>query len=520
MLSLSVPALESKPAIPAEVRPKQLQALIAGLPARQPDDAAKLILEELQDLNRQQVAPERRFQALEIYRRAILGIVGRMAERYCDQPLPLADAAITGAQTAHQLLTELAYGYKHALIAEQAKLFGLSSDKHIAVLIQRAMDTLSRRLLVDYHTYSATAAGCWSEMHQLYLYALQQSLQDIRIDEDSINLTYKRALLLALADTHHLPTTAMDQVVDYLQRFAQHAQLQPFGTPDNPAGIFLVHLNSDKPPTPLSKFRGGADLRTDILLITIEIARQVHQHLTRLQTEEPPQNLGLPQAATEQSYRDMLAHLLKQWGKAPKRQFNRIEKNEIINMCVGLPAMHYFLSGKTASTAQAPGDEISLNFADSPIDGDSASHKSARWMVVNESAGGLALSKFVNVQVALQVGELVGLKAPTGQHWSVAAMRWASTNDETPLSVGAQMLAPHAEAVWVRTSQQGEAQPALLLPELPALRQPATLVMACGSYQAAATLEIEHDDGKHDRVLQTRLVERTQSFERFQFSMQ
>lgn len=141
MLSLSVPALEIKPGIPAETRPKKLQELVATLPSNHPDEAARLILEELQHLNRQAVSPESRYKALEIYRRAVLGIAGQLAERYSGQALPLPDTAITSARLAQTLFIELAYGYKHAIIAEQSKIFALGSNKQLAVLIQRTLDT-------------------------------------------------------------------------------------------------------------------------------------------------------------------------------------------------------------------------------------------------------------------------------------------------------------------------------------------------------------------------------------------
>ena len=98
-------------------------------------------------------------------------------------------------------------------------------------------------------------------------------------------------------------------------------------------------------------------------------------------------------------------------------------------------------------------------------------------------------------------------------------MRWASTSEDTPLSVGAQMLAPHAQAILARSEDHPEPQPALLLPEIPALKQPATLIMQHGSFKAGHRMELELQHEKY-QVLQTRLIERTASFERFQFSRQ
>lgn len=524
-LSLTVPAIENKPDIPAETRPKRIQALIDSLPVGKPQDSANHILEELGHLNRQRVSVDARVRALEIYRKAVLDLAQSLAPQYCNQPLPLSDQASAVVRTTQMLFIELAYGYKQALLAEDRKLFSLGRSKQLALLIQRTLHALSQLQLVAYHAYMTPSSGIWAEMHQLYLYALQQALQDILIEDSgtttSITLTYKRALLLALADTHHLASGDIDRVVDYLQRFAHLARLQPWGSPESPAGVFMVSLKSDKPPVSLIKTSAEADMRTDILLITVDLARQVHQHLTQLQTNEPPKNIGLPETALDHRYQDMLSHLLKQWGSPPKRLFSRTEKNGVVSMCVGLPAVHYFLNGEVASPL-APIEastetEITLNFTDDTPAEKPGAFESARWMIVNESAGGMALSKFPNVDVTLRVGELLGIKADDAKQWSIAVLRWAASSEQTPLGIGAQMLAPTAQAVLVRPIDKSNFERALLLPEIPALKQPATLITARGTYRPARELQVE-DKGEKRSVLATRLVERTNSFERFQFS--
>lgn len=525
-LHLSVPPIEDKPLIGAEKRPKILQGLLASLPVNHPVAAAQSVLEHLSLLNRQTVSADARLKLMEIYRPAILKISGELAPHYCNQALPLSENALTAAATARKLLTELAYGYKVAILDYSSRVFALGSNRVLALLIHCAIHTLDQLLQVSYYTYVSAPEAVWSEIHRLYLYAAQLGLHETELEDSgeksSINLIYKRVLLLVLADPHHLVSSDVDRVRDYLARHAQLAQLHPLGTPESPIGVFLVRLNSDQAPIPLTKHHGETDMRMDILLITVELARQVSADLNQLKSETTVATLGLADSANQ--YRELLNYLIKHWALAPKRTFLRLSKNESTNLCAGIEAIHYFLNGEAdfAAIHQRSEDaEVSLNFTESSIDS-SASHRfsSARWLVVNESAGGMALSKFPGAPSELSVGELLGMRSDRGNQWNLGVVRWANSGDSSDLEIGAQMLAPGAKAVAVRPENTGSYAKALLLPELLPLQQPATLVTNCGIYQPARILEIMSEaDGKPVRVRLTRLLERTSCFERFQFSL-
>ena len=524
-LRLSIPAIEEKPALPAETQPKRIQEMIASLPQGNPRATAKLLLDELERLNRQRFTVDIRLTALELYRPAIINAVHGLSRQYCNQPLPLQETARTQAELAQQMFIELAIGYKQAILTEEDRLFTLGDNNQLTLLLQRALDALGRLLQVHHLTYAKPPGGVWLELHQLYLHALQQSLQGVQVPdehgESSVNVAYKHALLLSMATPSHLTSIDIERVIDYLDRFADLAQLHPLIAPEKSSGIFLVRLKSDAPPVPLIKNTGETDPRTDILLITIELARQVHQHITRLQPRTRPAIPGLPdEAFADQRYRDMLQHLLVHWGNPPRRVFSRLQKNDPIRMCIGLTAIHYFLTNATAAPEPVHEEEtaVTLNFADSPIDsGGGTVYKSAYWMVINESAGGLALSKPAMSQDSLRVGELLGLKPGHAGPWGLAVVRWASNGDAGPLQVGAQMVAPSAQGVMIHLAERPHAEPALLLPELASLNQPATLIAARGIYKPARTLQLE-ENGKQADIMLTRLVERANNFERFQFS--
>src|ERR1017187_7858853 len=105
-LNLNVPALEDKPAIPAETRPKMVHEIIATLPSGNPTEAAQTIIDALGLLNRQKVGPDIRLKVLELHRPTVLRIVHDLARLYFGQSLPLPAKAENAAQMVRHLFTE------------------------------------------------------------------------------------------------------------------------------------------------------------------------------------------------------------------------------------------------------------------------------------------------------------------------------------------------------------------------------------------------------------------------------
>lgn len=528
---LSIPTIPEKPQAQIDTRPQAVNTLLAGLALNKPVASGLMVLEYLSKLNRHPLSHEDRLELMELLRPTIHKIVQGISPLFCNVPLPLSEKPKEAAQLAKNLLTELAFGYKHTLTEEKAKgfrLFGSKPGKPQPVMIQRALSALSHLQLLAYQTYERSPGGVWSELHHLFKMAVELNIADSEIADGDIkttaSLTYKQALLLFLADTRHLTTGNIERTREYLGRFAHLAVFQPVTRIENPAGIFLVHLESDDPPMPYAKSKGDMDTSSDVLLVTVELARLLNNQIGRLQGNEPPKNLGLPATANDQHYQDLLSYLLKHWALSPKRIFARSEKKTAINICIGLPALHYFLSGKTVYKSPVPAEkaseitEISLDMTASTVLKNTAEeHHSTQWQILNESAGGVALSKPAGVNAGIRIGELLGMRAEGTELWTIGVARWATCDGETHLDIGAQMIAPAAKPVAIRPEGKGDFEVAILLPAISALKQPLTLLTACGGYTPAGVLEIDME-GKLAKLMITRLVERTSCFERFQFS--
>lgn len=520
-LTLTVPALEENPLIVAETRPRHIVQFVSDLPFGRPLDAAVLMREEIEILNRQRVNADTRFKALESYQPALFNLKETLAIQYCNESSPLSKHAKEYAAAAESLLLELSYGYKLALIDQQNKLISLGGNKSKAIIVQRAMEALFQLSMVYYQTYFSVPASVWSDLHQLYFYAVQYELQDINVAPDSdsqinsISLIYKQALLLSLTYPQHLATSDMKFVAEYVRQYAHLAQLIDLAPLTNLAGVFLIRLNGKEPPVPYLKVAKQTNAGGDILLVTVELARLLNDQIQMLQSGNLSALNDLPDNPTGLRHLDLLTYLIKHWGVSPKRGFNRENKTEGIELGVGLSAVHYLLKQESLLGAERE-QETSFSAEDkTKVPG--GVPVSSRWQVLNVSATGLALRKLPNSVAVVRVGELFAIKLAEATHWSVGVLRWVNNNDKQQLDIGAELMAPEAQSVRIRAVGLYEYEQAILLPELPALGQPASLIAVSGVYSPAREMDFNFSS-KNSRIMLTRLIERTSAFERFQFS--
>lgn len=525
-LTLTVPALEESPLIVAETRPRHVTQFVCNLPFGKPLEAAVLMREEMEILNRQKVAADARFKALEIYQPALFNLKETLAIQFCNKSSPLSKYAKGFAAAAESLLLELGYGYKLVLIDQQNKLISLSSNKSKATIVQRAMEALSQLAMVYYQTYFSVPASVWSDLHQLYFYAVQQGLQEVNLAPDNddristISLTYKQVLLLSLSYPQHLTCSDMKFVAEYVKQYAHLTQLINLEPITSLAGVFLVRLNGKEPPLPYLKNARQTNAGSDILLVTVELARLLNDQIQMLQTGNLSALSDLPDSPGGLRHLDLLTYLIKHWGVSPKREFNREHKTGGIELGMGLSVVHelvrHELVNHENSLNHDSAQKVTPSLENKTGDG-LASSLTSHWQVLNISATGLALRKLPGSVSAVRVGELFATKLGEASHWSIGVLRWVNNNDRQQLDIGAELIAPEAQSVRIRAAGLYEYEQALLLPELPTLDQPASIIAACGSYSPAREMDLNYSN-KNSRIMLTRLIERSSGFERFQFS--
>ncbi len=112
----------------------------------------------------------------------------------------------------------------------------------------------------------------------------------------------------------------------------------------------------------------------------------------------------------------------------------------------------------------------------------------SQWMITNESPDGYALMHLNGKAGRIRVGDIVALRTETdagsSERWQICLVRWAISENPEHIEIGLQVLAPEAiPALLAIPSDPGnKAQTsALILPELPPLRNEPVLVVPAGA---------------------------------------
>lgn len=528
----SLPAYPALPKASVEIRPKQVQEWLDALPLANSPEAGRKLADGIAATNSVKLADQARCNLLELYRAAVHKLQASLQQVYLGKSLPLPEKSQHAAAILRDMYSELANGYKLILADLANRHTNLSSNKLAQLAMARAIESLGNVLEVFYETYAPTPSPLWAELHQLYWYAAKLNLHTMEIaagtpvDQHSVNAAYTQVLLLALADPYHLSQGQLSTVKTYLTQFGQQAVLQPLGPTENKHGLFLVRLDSAKPPQALLHYQGVTDARSDILLNTIPLARALHKHLQELDAAMPLTKAGQAKGGSQTAQRELLKRLIKQWGITPKRMFNRALGQSDVHICGGISALHHVLSAgqmKHAAAEPAPPLEVSdvRQTSAEPV------YICERWLMLNESAGGVTLAKMPGSAGKIKVGDIIGMDpgqvdAPgvtRGVGRGVALVRWMQSDAQNGVTVGAQMLAPQARAIAIKpviSAENALFQPALLLPEVPALKHAARIVAARGSFQPQREFEVR-SQGLMRRVRAHQLIEHTDSLDMFTF---
>lgn len=534
-LRLSLPPRTDTPNPNIEVRPAELERWLKGLPLLNVVESTQLLTRQLIGLNRMSLDDKTRLRLLESMRAPIAHVSQALQKTYIGLPLPLTDKARQTVIQVRQLHNEMAFGYKLIAFssAAMAKLDHAQTNT-ANITIHRAIRYLTELLFRSYELYGPPPEGVWYEIHQLYRYAELLGITDLPIDDKlnnalpqvSINHAYKQALLLDFSDPYHLPAFLLAKIYRYLDRWAGIAQLSPGVAALKSHCQFLINLDHDRAGAVNTQ---TSAITTEVryrLLNTTELARVVHQQLMVLQAGQQPDPEGLEKDFFSHLGHDMLLRLINAWGVNPKRVFTRSPRsNRRSQVVIGIDAINFFINGErfTPSTSEVgpqprrtalgPG-----NGAPNRVTQPDAPPASTLWDLTDESAGGYALAKSGGQSEPVRVGDLLASRLESGGGWEIGIVRWVRTSGMDNVEIGIQRLSPGAAAVAVMMLDDPKERYllALALPEVHAMKQPATLLTPRGFFKAGRILSL--DNSYHTRQVKAiKLVELSGSFERFQY---
>lgn len=553
--------------------PKKMQEWVESLPMVNVGESSRLVYQLIQEMNRLRTDGKSRFALLEIVRPPLLYIERQLGKHYLGQSVVMPEKSRKVASLAQALLTHLTVGYNLVVIDTVRRVKDKEQARIATTAIHRAMGAMGENLLRSYQLYLPTPRFLWLELHQLYLLAENNGLELIetedknfkRVQSSTIRDAYARALLLSTARPNQLRQQEIEQVWDATEEWCEYVTVRD--TREN-SDIFAFDLQADAPPT----YRKLASQHVGETLRSVD-AKPLSQKLkVAADTGQMPDKgaeFTFPRGFT----RELAIHLSQAWGNLTERAFARLASSGTIEMCVGLSAMHYFLSGgedfeklirggalkvildekdnpflkpRAAKSSVAAADawsqafdggghrmadDINLgNVSYANVDrllaekGDHAAKQkfdSYQCAIVNSSPGGYCIEWSGEMPAHVRTGELIGLREEGATNWSIGVIRWIKQlAGGKGAQMGIELLAPKATPCGTRVIKQSgemtEWMRTLLLPELRAIGQEATLITPAIAFNTGYKVMVMLN-GQESRVALYRQLNATPGFRQFMF---
>ena len=548
------------------IRPKKVEQWLENLPRANLGETARLIYTALNEVNQTSYAYHDRVRFLETMREPVQYLADSLKKHFIgvSYPLPVKNQKIAAA--TRELLAAMAIGYKITIndMLGKAQLF--IDKKLLTTLLHRALVYTGRTLLTSYQIYAPCAPDLWQELHKLFTLAESRHLENTAIADyqllyskkSTIQAEYTRILLLALTSPYRLRQGEVSKVYSILEHWTKYCNLSQVNEYKNKKdGYFAVRLNRDAPPQSIALLSSSKCDTQQCRIINTE-ALSEHIRNAIQDTDELGTSTfinGIELSRPDLSH-DLLRRLLVAWGIETKRGYSRTQKQEHVDVTIGLSATHQFIcqSNQTKDNSfntlfrnnQAQFESTIIeNINDERPDlwnmvypqelhgfrplleneinhaaHDASPYIEETWAIINESAGGYCLEYQTGKSAKAQVGELVGIrrKQRSKSQWTIGVIRWLKFSNTRSLHLGIEMLNPEVAAIGMRAASNHDKtyQRTLMLPEIPAIRQPNTLITAPSPWRVGNQVII-NILGKEKRIQLTAASQCTGLFSQFQF---
>lgn len=558
-------------------RETSVKAWVRSLPLTQVQFVSGLLYQALPDVGRFQTTAANRIHILENLRSPTLQSIEGLTQSFLNQPLILPDPAVKTATIAQALQKHMINGYLVA-IRDLCNQSNTNTDL-LTLAIHRAITGIGLLLLRYYQLYVPISGQLWTELHSLYQIALHLDITETVVADNyphlqhcpTITLTYVRALLMACARPNQLRQDEILATFDALNELSVLAQLQDAQT-SNHDNLFAVALNSNRPPMYRSRFT--ADDNTLLLeLNTSHICKK----LTDINASSTESTEGSALRNELQLTSALTLHLIQAWNLLAQRSFDRQQSQGALDVTVGLTNIHYHLSGQMnfthflnrsvgmqtidsgGSIFQKRGAKLkdsdpkkskddpwgdTFDITGTPLAGRSIATDSIEFAIkkqeadefkdahpvyhvplIDTSPGGYCIEWRDEIPNQVKAGELLGLRDPLRNRWSLGVVRWANqTKGATQLGIQilAAQVTPVGLAMIHKTGDSSEYLRALQIPPLKAINQAATLITNAVSFREYSKARVylrkdSNSDGEQHNIQLTRRLFATGAFSQFTY---
>lgn len=558
--------LYSQDEILYDPHPDTVQQWLENLPKAHIHKASALVYASLTKLKHNNIVPKDWFRSLEQFNPVIQFLSKMLNQQYLEDSSlkPQKKRTIMALALAIQLEIADAYCF---LVTKQTNQLNI---KYITKAIHYALNHLKLYLLRSYQLYKEPPKQVYSIINTLYSFSEtnlleQNGFQDENNNTTTIHTVFKSIILLMTCNPYQLIPQDVEKLYVKLLEWAELSELNKKIKNND---LYILDLSSDIPPS-YKKIFQGEETQTSLRgFNTAPLIENLQLHTYDADTKNTS---GVSEA--------LLQHLIRTWDSFPTRKFTRSTASGSVNACVGLSTVYYYLNNQNekisppenTSRISAKKSKLQGNIKPEneklkilPISPETSSENmysgniqnpahsqdpwkiayqkgaiptssqnthvdkplAHQWELLNSSANGYCLCTSSDYPDELKAGKLVGLQENISEdndtYWLIGLIRWIKYTDDDQLLIGIELLAPNAIAVGIQNKEQQRNHykllRAMLLPDIPPLEQPQTLIVPKIPYKEGDIVRIANQYIDIDIQL-SKCINNSNFFNRFIFEI-
>jgi len=487
------------------------------------------LLGQLEELNTCKLAPAERLKILELLREPVNFVQKEHAKKFSSRPAPLAPPEREVLKNVHALWDALSAGYQLCVKA----IIDRAGNLSVPLVGQRVLWCIGQKIVTYYQAYQDVGEREWSVLHRVYALVEERgkTKEDVahpvhKGKETTCTETYAQVLLLDLANPGKLTPRQIELVSLWLERWTRKVSIGRESADTGDAAPLMVDLSGS----------GGASHRpvegdSSRVLDIGELRSDLRKRIALLRKGETPGELGLGEDVTAGLADAMLVMLYRRWCEDKQSRVHpRHGASGEAQTCAGMPAIHFFVSGRafTARSASRPmstkeHEELAtLGRLATRRDDDPATTPNfplETWQIRDESASGLRLERVEpRASSRLVLGQLLGIRLADAKAFLLCTVKWLSVSTDFGLRIGVQILPGVPQGIAIKPAgANAAAEPfvqGFLLPAFAPLQAPETLVTPAGWFKPKREMEVADRQG---RLRLVELIDRGADFERVSF---
>ena len=494
---------------------------------------------QLDELNRYPMRGLERLHTLELLRETVSSIQADYAKKLVAKKLPLNNDEFTIFVAIVGLWQSMVTGYQRCLQASMAGDTQLAAQG--ALLCQRCLLysglQTSEHLLTGYEFDDKL----WRQLHELYAFCEEQNWQLTEVNDDlngerhttSCNATYTKTLLTCHAHRADLSRHLLQLLDRWLTLWSASVAVERRYTAskgdapslavdlDSASGLQMPQLT-----TPSDRLR---------YLTMAPLSKLIRVKTILLQQGQSPQQLELGKGCTGEECVTFLNYLHQCWCEG---RDGRIEERhsamQQAQVCYGMDSCFAYIANKPFKqpSRDAAVDTLSRKqiAAFGRVLSDTSHHDLAvmglvleTWQIEDESIRGARLLREENVGVRLGTGQLIAVRPTNTNAFMVGTVTWLKVTQTGQLHTGVRYLPglPQAvamKATGINLTVSDKYVAALLLPAVPALKTPSSLIAPRDWFKPGRVVEIVQIDKRKLQLKMELSIEKGSDYERISFT--